>query len=71
MATTSHQACCSALPVPDPRYADMAAFRAATRDLEQQLAGILASAATQAASLPARLDVIEACAQTATCGGLR
>lgn len=53
------------------RYADMAAFRATTRDLEQQLEGVLASAAAQAASLPARLDVIEAFAQTATRDGLR
>ena len=49
----------------------MAAFRSAARDLEQQLAGILASAAAQAACLPARLDVIEAFGQAATRDGLR
>ena len=49
----------------------MATFRATTGELEQQLAGILASAAAQAASLPARLDVIEAFAQMATRDRLR
>lgn len=52
-------------------YQDMAAFRAAARDLEQMLGSILGSAVGQAASLAARLDIIQAFAQITTRDGLR
>ena len=52
-------------------YEDIAAFRAAARDLEQMLGNILGSAVAGTASLAAKLDVIQAFAQVTTREGLR
>lgn len=52
-------------------YEDMAAIRAAMRDLEQMLGNILATAVEHASCLTTKLDVIEAFAQITTRDGLR